>query len=189
MVSLTTLFQSLSPHSSSLSRDTLTVSLTTLWQSYLLQYADLAQSEMGVLCELVGTQNVWVPINTPINQSLATLFQSLSPHSYSLSRHTLTVSHTSFVMLYNYDGWEQNNDIVSWLPSFFILLSKSRILGSREGKTGMVWKESVMRWRDGMMMYPTLHPNLWSRFGRVLTWLGSTRGYSVEVQWFTSVTW
>ncbi len=36
---------------------------------YLLQCADLAQPEMRALCELVGTLNVWVPINTPINQS------------------------------------------------------------------------------------------------------------------------
>jgi hypothetical protein len=36
---------------------------------HLLQYADLAQPERRTSCELVGTLNVWVPINTPINQS------------------------------------------------------------------------------------------------------------------------
>ena len=35
---------------------------------HLLQYTDLAQPEMRTLCELVGTLNVWVSINTPINQ-------------------------------------------------------------------------------------------------------------------------
>ena len=34
-----------------------------------MQYADLAQSEMRPLYDLVGTLNVWMPINTPINQS------------------------------------------------------------------------------------------------------------------------
>ncbi len=37
--------------------------------SIYLQYADLAQPEIRASCELVGTLNVWVPINTPINQS------------------------------------------------------------------------------------------------------------------------
>ena len=53
---------------------------------YLLQYSDLAQSELRSLCEIVGTSSsvwneglvracrdtkldVWVSINTPINQS------------------------------------------------------------------------------------------------------------------------
>ncbi len=35
---------------------------------YLLQYADLAHPEMRVLCQIVGTLNVWVSINTPINR-------------------------------------------------------------------------------------------------------------------------
>ena len=39
---------------------------------YLLQYADLAQSELRVLSELVGTLNVRVSINTPINQYMST---------------------------------------------------------------------------------------------------------------------
>jgi hypothetical protein len=36
---------------------------------YLMQYADLSHPEMRDLCELVGTLNVWVTINTPIDQS------------------------------------------------------------------------------------------------------------------------
>ncbi len=38
--------------------------------NYLLQYVDLPQTEMKDLCEIVGTINVWVPINTPINQMM-----------------------------------------------------------------------------------------------------------------------
>jgi hypothetical protein len=33
-------------------------------------YADLAQPELRDLYELVGTLNIWVSINTPINQSI-----------------------------------------------------------------------------------------------------------------------
>jgi hypothetical protein len=36
----------------------------------LLYYADLAQPELRDLYELVGTLNMWVPISTPINQSM-----------------------------------------------------------------------------------------------------------------------
>ena len=40
-----------------------------LFSNLSAMYADLVQPEMRVLCELVGTLNVWMPINTPINQS------------------------------------------------------------------------------------------------------------------------